>query len=86
MTVAELSVSSHADLASLSRLRERLNSALRGKADVVELVLVCLLANGHLLLEDKPGLGKTTLAKSLASGIGGRFCAANARPICFRVI
>jgi MoxR-like ATPase len=80
MTVAELSVSSHADLASLSRLRERLNSALRGKADVVELVLVCLLANGHLLLEDKPGLGKTTLAKSLASGIGGRFARCQCTP------
>jgi len=80
MTVAELSVSSHADLASLSRLRERLNFALRGKADVVELVLVCLLANGHLLLEDKPGLGKTTLAKSLASGIGGRFARCQCTP------
>ncbi len=80
MTVAELSVASDADLASLSRLRERLNVALRGKADVVELVLVCLLANGHLLLEDKPGLGKTTLAKSLASGIGGRFARCQCTP------
>ncbi len=80
MTVAELSVSSDADLASLSRLRERLNLALRGKADVVELVLVCLLSNGHLLLEDKPGLGKTTLAKSLASGIGGRFARCQCTP------
>ena len=80
MTVAELSVSSHADLASLSRLRERLNLALRGKADVVEQVLVCLMANGHLLLEDKPGLGKTTLAKSLASGIGGRFARCQCTP------
>ena len=80
MTVAELSVSSDADLASLSRLRGRLNAALRGKPDVVELVLVCLLANGHLLLEDKPGLGKTTLAKSLASGIGGRFARCQCTP------
>lgn len=80
MTVVELSVSSHPDLATLSRLRERLNLALRGKADVVEQVLVCLLANGHLLLEDKPGLGKTTLAKSLASGIGGRFARCQCTP------
>jgi len=80
MSVAESLLSSHADLASLSVLRERLNLALRGKADVVELVLVCLLANGHLLLEDKPGLGKTTLAKSLASGIGGRFARCQCTP------
>ncbi len=80
MSVVELSVSPQADLASLSKLRARLNLALRGKADVVELVLVCLLANGHLLLEDKPGLGKTTLAKSLASGIGGRFARCQCTP------
>ena len=48
------------------RVRERLNAALKGKQDVVEMVLVCLLSKGHLLLEDKPGLGKTTLAKALA--------------------
>ncbi len=80
MSVAEFSVSRQADLASLSKLRDRLNRALRGKPDVVELVLVCLLANGHLLLEDKPGLGKTTLAKSLASGIGGRFARCQCTP------
>ena len=80
MTVAELSVSSSNDLAALSHLRERLNLALRGKPEVIELVLVCILANGHLLLEDKPGLGKTTLAKSLASGLGGRFARCQCTP------
>ena len=80
MSVAESSISPQADVTSLSKLRSRLNLALRGKADVVELVLVCLLANGHLLLEDKPGLGKTTLAKSLASGIGGRFARCQCTP------
>lgn len=80
MTVSELSLSSSSELTALSQLRKRLNLALRGKPDVVELVLVCLLANGHLLLEDKPGLGKTTLAKALASGIGGRFARCQCTP------
>jgi MoxR-like ATPase len=44
------------------------------------MVLVCLLANGHLLLEDKPGLGKTTLARALAEGIGGNFSRAQCTP------
>ncbi len=54
-------------------VRRRLNAALRGKAAVVEWVLACVLARGHLLLEDVPGLGKTTLAKALAGAVGGRF-------------
>ena len=61
-------------------LRRRLNAALRGKADVIELVLQCLAGNGHLLLEDLPGLGKTTLARSLATGLGGRFSRCQCTP------
>ena len=80
MTLSTTSQSIDVNHTSLSELRDRLNLALRGKADVVELVLVCLLANGHLLLEDKPGLGKTTLAKALASGLGGRFARCQCTP------
>ncbi|MFM7058334.1 MAG: AAA family ATPase [Planctomycetota bacterium] len=69
-----------ADPAVIDPLRSRLNGALRGKPDVVELVLLGLLANGHLLLEDKPGLGKTTLAKALAAAIGGRFARCQCTP------
>ena len=43
-------------------------------------VLVCLLARGHLLIEDLPGLGKTMLAKALAEGIGGTFAQVQATP------
>ena len=57
-----------------------LNHALRGKPEVVEFVLACLLARGHLLIEDLPGLGKTTLAKALARAIGGRFARVQCTP------
>ncbi len=65
---------------SVGRLRVALNAALRGKADVVEFVLACLLARGHLLLEDKPGLGKTTLAKAAAQAVGGAFARVQCTP------
>ncbi len=44
-----------------------------GKTDVLELILVALLAEGHILLEDVPGVGKTLIAKSLARSFGGSF-------------
>jgi len=49
------------------------SAAVRGKDAEVRLAVVALLAGGHLLLEDLPGTGKTLLAKSLATAIGGRF-------------
>jgi len=68
------------DMALVERIRERLNASLRGKADVVQFVLACLFARGHLLLEDRPGLGKTTLAKALAESLGGRFARVQCTP------
>ena len=65
---------------SIDALRRTLNSTLRGKDDVVELVLACLLARGHLLIEDLPGLGKTTLAKALAHAVGGCFARVQCTP------
>ena len=68
------------ELDRIDALRRALNDALRGKEDVVELVLAALLARGHLLIEDLPGLGKTTLAKALAGAIGGRFARVQCTP------
>ena len=45
--------------------------AIRGKDQVIELALVCLLSQGHLLLEDNPGTGKTVLAKAIANTVQG---------------
>ena len=53
-------------LSKLNELEVSLNSVIRGKAEVVRLSVVCLLARGHLLIEDVPGVGKTTLAQALA--------------------
>ncbi len=51
---------------ALDRLRANMRLTIKGKDDVIEQVLVCLVAGGHLLIEDLPGVGKTTLAYSLA--------------------
>ena len=56
-----------------SRLIDNVEKVIYGKRDVVELTAICLLCQGHLLIEDVPGVGKTMLAKSLARSIGGEF-------------
>ena len=65
---------------AIDSLRTALNEALCGKSDVVEHVLAALLARGHILIEDLPGLGKTTLAKALAHAVGGRFARVQCTP------
>ena len=54
-------------------IRRELNRVLLGKPQVVEYLLASLLARGHVLFDDLPGLGKTTLAKGLARSVGGTF-------------
>jgi MoxR-like ATPase len=54
----------------LAELREAVGSALEGKSEVVDLAVVALLARGHVLIEDVPGVGKTTLARALAKALG----------------
>ena len=58
---------SHEKIAALSR---RIQMALRGKDDAIEATIICFLASGHLLIEDVPGVGKTTLASAFAASLG----------------
>jgi len=61
---------------ALSRLQEieaALGKVIRGKADVIRLSLACLIARGHLLIEDVPGVGKTTLAHAMARSVQADF-------------
>jgi MoxR-like ATPase len=55
---------------SIQALQENIEQALVGKPEVVRLAIVALLARGHLLIEDVPGVGKTTLAQALAKSLG----------------
>ena len=60
-------------LSRLPEIETALGEVIRGKAGVLRLSLVCLLARGHLLIEDVPGVGKTTLAQALARAVQSRF-------------
>jgi MoxR-like ATPase len=57
----------------LARLEDALNGVILGKAGVVRHALTAVLAGGHILLEDVPGVGKTTLAQAIARGLGCSF-------------
>lgn len=58
---------------SAARLRENIQKVIVGKADIIDLALIAILCEGHLLLEDVPGTGKTTLAKTIAASLGCTF-------------
>ncbi len=70
-----------ADVARVSNaVRESVGRIIVGKKEVVELLLVGLLCEGHILLEDVPGVGKTMMARSLAATLGLRFARVQCTP------
>ena len=72
-TLEELPVSKSAERTALDAARKALGRIILGKDEQIEIALSCLLARGHLLIEDLPGLGKTVLAQSLARVLGLSF-------------
>ena len=61
------------DIASVKKLEDAVATVVRGKPEAIRAAVVALLARGHLLIEDIPGVGKTTLARALAAALGGTF-------------
>lgn len=59
--------------AELVRLQENIERVIKGKSDIIRNAIICMLARGHLLLEDVPGVGKTTLAHCLARSLNLSF-------------
>ncbi len=58
---------------AFARLRTHLEQRILGQPDLIEKLLVCLLADGHLLVEGAPGLAKTTAVKTLAAALEGEY-------------
>jgi len=58
--------------AAFKAIGDNIEVVVQGKRDVIDLSVLCLLASGHLLVEDVPGVGKTTLAKALAASVGAQ--------------
>jgi len=73
MVQRETAIAPSVPISRLSEIEAVLGEAIRGKAEVLRLSLACLLARGHLLIEDVPGVGKTTLAHALARSVASDF-------------
>src|SRR5437016_10960368 len=64
---------SSTDIGAVRRLEDAIGTVIRGKPEAIRAAVVSLLSRGHLLIEDVPGVGKTTLARALAGSLGGTF-------------
>jgi MoxR-like ATPase len=64
---------SSTDIGAVRKLEDAVGTVVRGKPEAIRAAIVTLLARGHLLIEDIPGVGKTTLARALAGALGGAF-------------
>ena len=64
---------SSTDIGAVRKLEDSIATVVRGKPEAIRAAIVSLLARGHLLIEDIPGVGKTTLARALAASLGGTF-------------
>lgn len=64
---------SSTDIGAVRRLEDAIATVIRGKPEAIRAAVVALLSRGHLLIEDIPGVGKTTLARALAAALGGTF-------------
>lgn len=64
---------SSTDIGAVRKLEDAIATVVRGKPQAIRAAIVALLARGHLLIEDVPGVGKTTLARALAASLGGTF-------------
>ena len=64
---------SSTDIGAVRKLEDAIASVVRGKPEAIRAAVIALLSRGHLLIEDIPGVGKTTLARALAAALGGTF-------------
>src|SRR5687767_219045 len=64
---------SSTDIGAVRRLEDTIGTVIRGKPEAIRAAVVTLLSRGHLLIEDIPGVGKTSLARALAASLGGTF-------------
>src|SRR5688572_32531265 len=64
---------SNTDIGVVRKLEDAIGTVVRGKPEAIRASIIALLSRGHLLIEDIPGVGKTTLARALAASLGGTF-------------
>jgi len=69
ITISDISSVRHL----VNQITKSIQKVIVGKSEVIELLIISLICRGHILLEDVPGIGKTTLAKSLAQSLGSTF-------------